>query len=339
MTGLTVLATRLRLRAERRRLIGRGRRALRALDPVADRTGAIAPGAILCFVALRNERARLARFLDHYRALGVGHFLVVDNASTDGGADLLRDQPDLSLWRTEASYKAARFGMDWMNGLLRRHGQGHWCLVVDPDEFLVYPRMDTRPLPALTAWLDGIGRRSFPAMLLDLYPEGPVEEAVLAEGADPLAIARWFDPASYTIRRNDYFGNLWIQGGPRMRAFFADDPASAPALNKIPLVRWEARNAFVSSTHMLLPRGLNRVHDEGGERISGCLLHPKFLSDLAAKAAEEADRGQHYADGREYRAYRDGLGRGTRLWCRASRPYRDWRQLEELGLLSSGNWA
>ena len=125
-----------------------------------------------------------------------------------------------------------------------------------------------------------------------------------------------------------------------MRVFFADDPGKAPALNKIPLVRWEARNAYVSSTHMLLPRGLNRIHDEdGGERISGCLLHAKFLSGLAARSAEELDRRQHYADGREYRAYHGGLERGTVLWCRESREYRDWRQLEDLGILSSGNWA
>lgn len=340
MAGLGILADRLRRRIERRRLILRAIRGRYALRPVADRTARIGATDILCFVTLRNERARLAFFLDYYRALGVRHFLVVDNASTDGGGDDLRRQPDVSLWRTEGSYKAARFGMDWMNGLLRRHGRGHWCLTVDPDEFLVYPHMEDRPLPALTAWLSDSGRQSFPAMLLDLYPKGPVEDAVCPEGHDPLGIARWFDPANYSIRRNGHFGNLWIQGGPRSRVFFRDDPGSAPALNKIPLVRWTGRSAYVSSTHMLLPRGLNRVYDEdGGERISGCLLHAKFLSGLAGKSAEELDRRQHYADGREYRAYRDGLGGGTGLWCSQSREYRDWRQLEDLGLLSRGNWA
>ena len=51
--------------------------------------------------------------LDHHRKLGVRHFLIVDNASTDGTAQLL-DQPDISLWTTSASYKASRFGMDWL---------------------------------------------------------------------------------------------------------------------------------------------------------------------------------------------------------------------------------
>ena len=89
--------------------------------------------------------------------------------------------------------------------------------------------------------------------------------------------------------------------------FFADLPERAPALNKIPLVKWDRDYAYVSSTHMLLPRGLNLVYDEwGGEKASGCLLHAKFLDTFAAKAEEEMERGQHYANSHEYRAYRAG---------------------------------
>lgn len=338
--GAFPIIGRLRRRAERQRLIARGLRSRTALYAISDRTRQIERGDILCFVTLRDERARLPWFLSYYRAMGVRHFLIVDNASQDGGGDYLRAQPDVSLWWTDHGYKAARFGMDWMNWLLLRHGRGHWCLTVDPDEFLVYPHYDQRPLTALTSWLDAVGRRSFPAMLLDMYPKGSIEDAVCAEGQDPFEIARWFDPANYSIQKNDYFGNLWIQGGPRTRAFFTHDPLAGPALNKIPLVKWSARYAYVSSTHMLLPRGLNLVYDEdGGELISGCLLHAKFLSSFTAKSAEELDRRQHYGGSQEYRAYHAGLHRGVQLWCSESREYRDWQQLEDLGLISRGNWA
>ena len=257
---------RLRRRAERQLLIARafGRRRVLRVD--ADRTPLINRHDILAFVTLRNERVRLPYFLDYYRDLGVQHFLMVDNGSSDGSADYLRRQDDVSLWRTNAGYKKARFGMDWLGWLLMRYGNGHWCLTVDPDEFLVYPHCDTRPLSALTSWLDSIGRRAFPAMLLDMYPSGGIEDQPYREGQNPFEIARFFDPANYAISKNDYFGNLWIQGGPRMRAFFPQNPLAGPALNKIPLVRWYWRYAYVSSTHMLLPRRLNQVFDEeGGE--------------------------------------------------------------------------
>lgn len=331
---------RLRRRAERQLLIARafGRRRVLRVD--ADRTPLINRHDILAFVTMRNERVRLPYFLDYYRDLGVQHFLMVDNGSSDGSADYLRRQDDVSLWRTNAGYKKARFGMDWLGWLLMRYGNGHWCLTVDPDEFLVYPHCDTRPLSALTSWLDSIGRRAFPAMLLDMYPSGGIEDQPYREGQNPFEIARFFDPANYAISKNDYFGNLWIQGGPRMRAFFPQNPLAGPALNKIPLVRWYWRYAYVSSTHMLLPRRLNQVFDEeGGEMESGVLLHAKFLSTLVEKSAEELDRHQHYANSQEYRAYNAGIERGLRLWCEESREYGDWRQLEDLGLISRGNWA
>lgn len=330
---------RLRRRAERQWLLGRALRRARNLRLLEDRTGRIAPDDILAFVTQRNERIRLPEFLRHYRELGVGHFLFVDNASEDGSVEFLRAQPDVSLWWTDASYRAARFGMDWMNFLLMRHGSGHWCLTVDPDEFLIYPHYRTRPLRALTDWLQDSGRRSFPAMLLDMYPQGPLD-AQPYRGRDPFRIARFFDPANYRLHKNPRYGNLWIQGGPRSRAFFSDDPLAAPALNKIPLVRWHWRYVYVSSTHMLLPRSLNMTYDQdGGERASGCLLHAKFLSTFADKAREEMRRGQHYRDSQEYRAYHAGTEGGLDLYCPQSREYRGWQQLEDLGLISRGNWA
>ncbi|MBW7923010.1 MAG: glycosyltransferase family 2 protein [Rubellimicrobium sp.] len=331
---------RYRLRLARQRWVIRAIRKRRELTPVQDRTRRIRRRDILVFSTFRNENIRLPWFLDYYRAMGVNHFLMVDNGSDDGGREYLAGQPDVSLWTTGASYRRARFGADWLNWLQRRHGHDHWCLTVDPDELFIYPFCDTRPLRALTDWLDASSIRSFSAMLLDMYPKGPVETAIYTRGADPLEVANWFDAGNYTISRNPRFGNLWIQGGPRMRAFFADEPARAPALNKIPLVKWHRSYAYASSTHMLLPRGLNAVFDDwGGEKTSGLLLHVKFLSTMADKATEELARGQHYAASREYRAYAEGIAGGTDLWCKWSEKYINWRQLEVLGLMSKGNWA
>ena len=157
---------------------------------------------------------------------------------------------------------------------------------------------------------------------------------------NPMDIACWFDSGNYTMSRNPQFWNLWIQGGPRARVFFPDEPHRAPALNKVPLVKWDRRYAYVNSTHMLLPRGLNLVYDEwGGEKASGVLLHAKFLDTFADKAAEEIGRQQHYAESYEYRAYEQTWQRDTQLWTTWSEKYINWRQLEILGLMSKGNWA
>ena len=128
---------------------------------------------------------------------------------------------------------------------------------------------------------------------------------------------------------------LWIQGGPRAR-HFPRQPL-APALNKIPLVNWHRSYVYVSSTHMLLPRGLNRVYDEwGGEKASGCLLAcqiPRYI-------CREGGRG---IEARPALCQQSGVPRlseaGQRqpdLWCEWSEKYINWRQLEILGLMSKG---
>jgi len=331
---------RYRLRLRRRRWRVRAWYRRRELTPVRDQTAQIRADSVLLFATLRNERVRLPYFLRHYRNLGFGHFLFVDNGSTDGSLEYLSAQPDVSVWSTQQSYKAARFGMDWINGLLARYGHEHWCLTVDIDEFFVYPFCDTRPIRALTDWLDTYRIRSFSAMVLDMYPKGPVDAVPYREGQDPFEIACWFDSGNYMISQNPRFLNLWIQGGPRARTMFADAPAKAPSLNKIPLVRWHRSYAYESSTHMLLPRGLNLVFDDGGgEKASGCLLHAKFLSTLPGKVAEELVRNEHFAGGREYRAYDAQLRSNPDLWTKWSEKYINWRQLEILGLMSKGNWA
>lgn len=312
----------------------------RELKPLIQRTNGLPRDALLLFCTLRNERARLPYFLEYYRKLGVEHFLFVDNGSDDGSAEYLAAQPDTSVWVTQASYSASRYGIDWVNALLARHAHGRWALVVDVDEFLIYPFHDTRPLRALTDWLDAAGIRSFGTLLLDMYPKGPLVSQPCIEGRSPFDIACWFDSANYTISRNSRLRNLWIQGGPRARSFFADQPARSPALNKIPLVKWHRAYAYVSSTHMLLPRGLNLVYDTGGgEKASGCLLHAKFLATLSDKAREELERGEHYRGGQEYAAYHAALEDNADLWCKWSERLINWRQLEILGLMSKGNWA
>jgi hypothetical protein len=332
--------SRYRLRLARKRWRFRAFRKRRELRAVTNRTQMIQSDDLLAFSTLRNERVRLPYFLRYYRDLGINHFLIVDNDSDDGSREYLEDQPDVSLWTTKHSYKRARFGVDWLNWLQMRYAHGHWALVVDPDEFFVYPFCDTRPLRALTDWLDASSIKSFSAMLLDMYPKGPIGAQPYRDGQDPFEIAQWFDSGNYTISRNHRFGNLWIQGGPRARTFFTDAPERAPALNKIPLVKWDRAYAYASSTHMLLPRGLNLVYDEwGGEKASGVLLHAKFLDTFAAKAEEEMLRGQHYAGSHEYKAYKAALDDHPDLWCKWSEKYINWRQLEILGLMSKGNWA
>lgn len=333
------LWTAYKLRWRRRRLLARSLRKRRQLTGRQDRTHQIKPGDILCFATVRNEGLRLPYFMDHHRALGVDHFLIVDNASDDGSADWLADQPDVSLWTTGHGYKASRFGVDWLTVLMRRYGHGHWCLTLDADEIFVFAYHDRRSLRALTDWLDFQGRSSMGALMLDLYPQGQLGQTTYAPGQDPTEALPWFDAGNYVITRQPKLQNLWVQGGVRARAFFASEPRRAPTLSKVPLVRWHRSYAYVSSTHSLLPRRLNHVYDRGGgEAPTGVLLHTKFLPNIIAKSREEKDRRQHFENSTLYQGYYDDLIGDPTLWNERSVRFAGWEQLEGLGLMSRGGW-
>ena len=325
-----------RLRWKRRELLWRTIRSGRALTPVADRTAQIRKGDILVFACLRNETQRLPEFLAHYRALGVSHFLIVDNDSDDGSDRLLLDQGDVSLWRTRASYRDARFGMDWVGALLFRHGHGHWCLTVDADELLVYPDHEARGLAALTTHLDAQGIRGMGALMLDLVPEGPLDEPAQGTVLEQLP---FFDPGPYRCQVMQPRRNRWVQGGIRERAFFADRPRRSPTLNKLPLIRWDRSFVYVNSTHSMLPPRMNDLWDGPGDpRLSGILLHSKFLPGIAARSAEELQRRQHFVDPDAYVGYHRALTDAPVLWHPGALRYAGWRQMRALGLLGTGGW-
>jgi len=208
-----------RLRWRRKYFLWRAQRKSNSLQPVAQRTHRITDDMILGAMVLRNEFQRLPSVLQHYRALGVQHFLIVDNGSTDGSLELLRAQTDVSLWQTAASYRFSRFGMDWINALLRRYGHGHWCLTFDADELFVYPHWHSRPLSALTDWLERGKTNMFGALMLELYPTGRLGGASPNNSFDPLKALTHFTVAitASPIKKN--YAHYGFKGAQEPAAF------------------------------------------------------------------------------------------------------------------------
>ena len=327
-----------RMRWKRKRLLFRAWRKRKQTFLVTDNTDRIAPNSVLIAMTVRNEMARLPYFMEYYRKLGVAHFLIVDNDSTDGTDAYLSKQSDVSLWTTPHSYKLSRFGLDWLTWIMRKHAHGHWCLTLDADELLVYRNMPNRDLQALTEHLETQGERMLGTLMLDMYPKGKLGLQTHDPDSDPLMTLRWFDANGYRIQVQPKMRNLWVQGGVRARVFFKDDPRRAPTLNKIPLVKWQRSYVYVNSTHALLPRKLNRVYPEQGRTPpKAVLLHTKFLPNIVEKAEEELTRRQHFANSALYEDYYAALIEDIDLWCPDSVAYEGWEQLEEMGFLSDGS--
>jgi len=86
-----------KMRLRRRRKLIRALRKSRELKTVQDHTPEIRPSDVLLVTTMRNESVRIPYFLRYYRSLGINHFLIIDNGSTDDTRQHFIGQRDVSL--------------------------------------------------------------------------------------------------------------------------------------------------------------------------------------------------------------------------------------------------
>ena len=76
-----------------------------------------------------------------------------------------------------------------------------------------------------------------------------------------------------------------------------DKPHYAPALIKVPLVKWQAGYDKLTSHTIVGPR-----HDEMAA-VRGALLHFKFFTDFHEKSKKHVSNGQYLHGSQEYQRY------------------------------------
>lgn len=283
------------------------------------------PGAVLLFATVYNGMSYLDWFLDHYRALGVDHFFVTDNASNDGTAERLLQEPDVSLFSNPGSFAASAFGIVWTNHQLQRFGAGHWCFHVDIDEGFVFPGQDRgRSLASLLSYLDDRAYGAVAAIELDMYPD----RLDGAPAANLFPAHCHFD-TDYRIIRTEIPPYMLIQGGIRRRM-----TGLALTMTKTPLIRVSPDFRYVECNH-------HTTHLPVAD-VTAALLHYKFVGDIASRLNEAIDRGEHFGGAVAYRRLRQAAGQkkwGETLLSEFSRRYDGAKSLEAAGLMrSSPDW-
>lgn len=254
---------------------------------------------ILLVSCVQNEYLRIPWFINYHRCLGVDKFIFIDNESQDESLEFLRQQKDTIIYSASGSYAASQCGVDWLNQALAIHADGHWVLILDADEQLVYPECETRGLSELISYLQRSGANAMKAPLIDMYPGGPIRRANYGVEESFLSASPYFDADGYQwSEQEDRVPNL-ERGGVRHRLFWSgrDRRFLSPYLHKIPLVKWNSESRLHASTHVWK----NARYCQ----ISGALLHFKMFQDFPERALEEANRKEHFAGARQYSAYAD----------------------------------
>ncbi len=207
-----------------------------------DRTDQIKPDDILVFSTLRNEQVRLPYFLKYYREMGVNHFLMVDNGCDDGSREYLAEQPDVSLWSTDGQLQA---------GAVRGRLAELAAIEIWPRALDAGGRSRRIPgLPVLRHAADPgadrlAGRLVDPVVQRDAaghVPQGPDRRVSLCRRAEPVRDRLLVRQRQlHDHARTASSATCGFRVARARASFFPDKPERAPALNKIPLVKWDRR--------------------------------------------------------------------------------------------------
>jgi hypothetical protein len=270
---------------------------------------------VVCLV--RDGRPYVRSFVEHYLSLGAKHIFFLDNGSTDGTVETLKNYDNTTVLRSKLPFKEYKFLM--RQYLIDRFGRkDRWCLCVDIDELFDYPYSDVVGLNSFLGYLSSNSYTAVAAQMLDMFPEEPLSgrEGLLED--EPLKeLLRFYDISNFTrtsikerlsLRNNTLESDdiEFFSGGIRGAIFGA-----RPHLTKHPLVLLDGRvkpmeGLSLDSDHWVTNA---KIAD-----ISCVLFHYKFLDGFFQKQAAQAVReGQYYNASARYKRYLEVLDRKPTL--------------------------
>lgn len=261
----------------------------------------VAPGEVVLIALVRDGSYYLDAFFRHYRAMGVQHFVFIDNGSRDDTIARIKAQKGTVIDR--CSLPLAQY-----EDLIRQHpaqtyGKNRWCLYVDMDEIFDFEGRSQIGIKGLTAYLEQQGYTALVAQMLEMFPKTSLAAAAGLPYKQALQAFLYYDISA--VRKVDYhspdipFSALLVDnalsndavkfafGGVRGKVFDEDC-----CLTKHPLI---FNGPEVTPTpHPHLSRGL-RVAD-----MTAVIKHYKFANDAAARDAETLGAGnlEHGEDAR-----------------------------------------
>src|SRR5829696_2900266 len=137
-------------------------------------------GELIVVCLVRDGRPYVNSYVEHYASMGVKHIFFLDNNSTDGTVETLKDYDNVTVLRTELPYKNPKGGLGGTETLFKQYLIGRfgkkdrWCLYADIDELFDYPYSDVVGLDSFLGYLTQKSYTAVAAQMLDMFPEEPL---------------------------------------------------------------------------------------------------------------------------------------------------------------------
>jgi hypothetical protein len=151
----------------------------------------------ICGVLLgRNVAYTIDEFMAHYRALGMTHLVYLDNGSDDGSVERMAAHDNVIVARNTLNFRDYQRDLRFVSATM--FCEGGWRLAVDFDEILDYPGAPELSLPGLARRLSERGQTGLVAQMLEMVPDGPLEDHSGVDFATARRLFRYYSTQNIT---------------------------------------------------------------------------------------------------------------------------------------------
>lgn len=243
--------------------------------------------AILCVE--KNSLTYMKYFIPYYRELGVGHFIFIDNGSSDGTEAFLQEQGDVTLYTAPYPFENHRKA-GWLLQALQEAGTARWYLRLDADEFLSWEGMEGSSVPELILKMEQHGMGTFRAIMTDMYPSYSLMDGT-HEDDRFMEDFIYFDDAS-SFRLSSETDEIF--GGMRSRTTGAD-------LRMDKYVIFRPDRGYIPLTN----HNMTGIRNDEERKCRGILRHYKFLPSEGEKYRHiSMDKKSGYSGFKQVSKYR-----------------------------------
>ncbi|MCL2718585.1 MAG: glycosyltransferase family 2 protein [Lachnospiraceae bacterium] len=246
---------------------------------------------IIC--AVKGDLLKVKKQIEHHRKIGIKHFVYIDNMSTDGTLEWLKDQDDVSLFTVDENFNST-IKNSWRRQAMDIFGYNRWYLILDSDELFIYPGVENYPINDYIAFLEKEDIKCVHSPMIDMYAN---EKLFNGNTDNDFYIEEYcyFDPDSYEMAKK--FWGYSILGGPQSRLFEEKNKKMMPLLTKYSLIK--ANKSDLIGTHNNYPFTLNF----SSKYAASFLLHYKFLPNDKLKFQEIIKHGNYSRGSKKHKLF------------------------------------